>query len=45
MRSRACQIKREGQLSLLILASRMAPPIAFTIPYFLVYRYLDLIDT
>jgi multiple sugar transport system permease protein len=38
-------IKREGQLSLLILASRMAPPIAFTIPYFLVYRHLDLIDT
>jgi multiple sugar transport system permease protein len=38
-------IKREGQLSLLILASRMAPPIAFTIPYFLVYRHLGLIDT
>jgi multiple sugar transport system permease protein len=38
-------IRREGQLSLLILASRMAPPIAFTIPYFLVYRHLGLIDT
>jgi multiple sugar transport system permease protein len=38
-------IKAEGQLSLLILASRMAPPIAFTIPYFLVYRHLELIDT
>ena len=23
----------------------MAPPIAFTIPYFLVYRYLELLDT
>ena len=32
-------------LSLVILASRMAPPIAFTIPYFLAYRYLGLIDT
>jgi multiple sugar transport system permease protein len=32
-------------LSLLILASRMAPPIAFTIPYFLVYRHLGLLDT
>lgn len=33
------------KLSLLILASRMAPPIAFTIPYFLVYRHLNLLDT
>jgi len=33
------------RLSLLILASRMAPPIAFTIPYFLVYRHLQLLDT
>ena len=31
--------------SLLILASRMAPPIAFTIPYFLVYRHFGLLDT
>jgi multiple sugar transport system permease protein len=38
-------IKAEGQLSLMILASRMAPPIAFTIPYFLVYRHIGLIDT
>jgi multiple sugar transport system permease protein len=37
--------RAEGSLSLLILASRMAPPIAFTIPYFLVYRYVDLLDT
>jgi ABC-type spermidine/putrescine transport system permease subunit II len=35
----------EGPLSLLILASRMAPPIAFTIPYFLAYRYAGLLDT
>lgn len=28
-----------------ILATRMAPPIAFTIPFFLAYRYLHLQDT
>lgn len=38
-------MRGEGSLSLLILTSRMAPPIAFTIPYFLVYRHLDLLDT
>ena len=32
-------------VTLWILASRMAPPIAFTIPYFLVYRHLELLDT
>src|SRR5215468_916879 len=32
-------------VTLWILASRMAPPIAFTIPYFLVYRQLELLDT
>ncbi|MCM0018375.1 MAG: carbohydrate ABC transporter permease [Tagaea sp.] len=32
-------------MALIILASRMAPPIAFTIPYFLVYRYTGLLDT
>ena len=32
-------------MSLWILASRMAPPIAFTIPYFLAYRHLELLDT
>ncbi len=32
-------------ISLWILATRMAPPVAFTIPFFLTYRYLDLIDT
>jgi multiple sugar transport system permease protein len=38
-------MRSEKSLSLLILASRMAPPIAFTIPYFLVYRHVGLIDT
>ena len=36
---------RSNALSLWIIASRMAPPTAFAIPYFLVYRELDLIDT
>jgi len=38
-------MRSEKSLSLLILSSRMAPPIAFTIPYFLAYRYMGLIDT
>ncbi|MDE2200178.1 MAG: carbohydrate ABC transporter permease [Rhodospirillales bacterium] len=38
-------LKLERPLSLLILASRMVPPIAFTIPYVLVDRYADLRDT
>lgn len=38
-------MRHERSLSLLVLASRMAPPIAFTIPYFLAYRYTGLIDT
>ncbi len=38
-------VRLEKPLSLLILASRMAPPIAFTIPYFLAYRYTNLLDT
>ncbi len=32
-------------VALWILATRMAPPIAFTIPFFLAYRYLDLLDS
>ena len=36
---------RSNTLSLWILASRLAPPTAFAIPYFLVYRQLDLMDT
>ncbi|MCB2055569.1 MAG: carbohydrate ABC transporter permease [Geminicoccaceae bacterium] len=38
-------VRRSNRLSILILASRMAPPIAFTIPYFLAYRYVGLLDT
>lgn len=38
-------LRAERPLSLLILASRMVPPIAFTIPYFLAYRYAGLLDT
>ena len=38
-------IRHQKPLSLLILASRMAPPIAFTIPYFLAYRWMGLLDT
>ncbi len=33
------------QLALWVLATRMAPPIAFTIPFFLAYRHLNLLDT
>ena len=33
------------QVALWILATRMAPPIAFTIPFFLAYRWLGLLDT
>ena len=32
-------------IGLWILTTRMAPPIAFAIPFFLTYRYLGLIDT
>jgi multiple sugar transport system permease protein len=38
-------LRQDKALSLLILASRMAPPIAFTIPYFLAYRWLGLLDS
>jgi len=37
--------RRSDLLSLWIIASRLAPPTAFAIPYFLVYREIDLIDT
>jgi multiple sugar transport system permease protein len=39
------RFRHKEQLSLWILASRMAPPIAFTIPYFLAYRHAGLQDT
>jgi multiple sugar transport system permease protein len=39
------RFRAAGALTLWILVSRMAPPIAFTIPYFLAYRHLGLLDT
>ena len=38
-------MKGEKTIALWILTSRMAPPIAFAIPFFLLYRTLGLIDT
>ena len=35
----------ERALSFAILVTRMAPPIAFTIPFFLFYRWIGLLDT
>ncbi|MCP5155552.1 MAG: carbohydrate ABC transporter permease [Ectothiorhodospiraceae bacterium] len=39
------QFRGGRHIALWILATRMAPPIAFTIPFFLAYRYLGLVDT
>ena len=39
------QSRASGSITLWVLASRMAPPIAFTIPYFLAYRHLEMLDT
>jgi multiple sugar transport system permease protein len=39
------QFRGRRQIALWVLATRMAPPIAFTIPFFLAYRYLGLLDT
>lgn len=39
------RFKADGQIALWILATRMAPPIAFAIPFFLAYRELELLDT
>ena len=39
------RFKSDRSLSLWILATRMAPPIAFTIPFFLAYRFLEWTDT
>jgi multiple sugar transport system permease protein len=36
---------RNRGLALWVLSTRMAPPIAFAIPFFLTYRWLGLIDT
>lgn len=37
--------RSEFAVGLVILTARMAPPIAFTLPYFLAYRHLGLMDT
>ena len=42
---RAGAFARAAQVALWILATRMAPPIAFTIPFFLAYRTSNLLDT
>ena len=39
------RLRSDRLLSLWVLATRMAPPIAFGIPFFLIYKELDLIDT
>jgi multiple sugar transport system permease protein len=37
--------RAEKSIALWVLTTRMAPPIAFAIPFFLAYRYVGLIDT
>jgi multiple sugar transport system permease protein len=39
------RFRARRQVALWVLATRMAPPIAFTIPFFLAYRVLHLNDT
>lgn len=39
------QFKAKGTLAFWVLCTRMAPPIAFTIPFFLAFRWLGLLDT
>ena len=39
------QFRGRDRVALWILVTRMAPPIAFTIPFFLAYQYLGLQDT
>ena len=39
-----CRFRARRSIALWILATRMAPPVAFTIPFFLAYRFLGLID-
>ena len=39
------RLRGQGTIALWILATRMAPPIAFTIPFFLIYKQIDWIDT
>jgi multiple sugar transport system permease protein len=39
------QSKADSSIALWVLATRMAPPIAFAIPFFLIYQKIGLIDT
>jgi multiple sugar transport system permease protein len=39
------RVRGEGAIALWVLTTRMAPPIAFAIPFFLAYRWAGLIDT
>nr|WP_318382625.1 carbohydrate ABC transporter permease [uncultured Enterobacter sp.] len=39
------RFRARAQVALWILVTRMAPPIAFTIPFFLAWRWLGLLDT
>lgn len=39
------KFRARRRVALWILFTRMAPPIAFTIPFFLAYRWLGLLDT
>ncbi|MBW1700103.1 MAG: carbohydrate ABC transporter permease [Deltaproteobacteria bacterium] len=39
------RFQMQNKIALWILSTRMAPPIAFTIPFFLAYRHLHLQDT
>ena len=39
------RFRSDGLISLWTLSTRMAPPIAFGIPFFLIYKQLELIDT
>ena len=39
------RFRARGRVALWVLATRMAPPIAFTIPFFLAFRALGLMDT
>lgn len=39
------RLRREKAIRLWILSTRMAPPIAFALPFYLAYRALGLIDT
>jgi multiple sugar transport system permease protein len=39
------RFRAEKQIALWILVTRMAPPIAFTIPFFLAFTWLRLLDT